>query len=1108
MQPSLTGAEWEELAGLPEYRATVAAYGLKACCLTDGDDLRQFIALAAVTFESDVPLFAAVKTAATATKLEENASRTVFQLEWGTCSTLVTKDTDATLTLLRQAGQVVPLIRRYVPYVPAVLEYRGWYSRGDWYRRGKVTPAQLAALPNEAEAACDEILVAASKCLADGCTPAACAAYDAARAATAGTPRHLRWPPGQYLARTARACAAHVRVTLFEHQVLASAWALWREECCDLVEAVHAWAQCTAANHEASRALQADAAQYGGKLTGGFMAGPMGAGKTVQAIGLMVSAAAVASSPPAGQPFSATAAAAAEAATAAAAAAAAALPGPDCQLEQGQDFVRRFYAAVLASAGGRVCSTSLLEDQVAGRRAVWDMPAPAALQTAAGSLVIVPASLLGQWATELAAKWPSAKVVVCAGPAPKRSGGGAAAAAAAALQLHTADVVLTTYDTVTSEERRAATERLARLADRTPWRCSGRYVMVPLEEGVDPAPAPEGGVGAVFQTTASSVCVTCRGSYSAGMYFVVYAPSSRAGWWLGVSVASTSSGYREGVFSSHHVEVWGIHTKWEPYKLVRCWREHPAGESACSSCHRNFAWEWGEDPVVRIGWPARLAALAWPRIIMDESHCATDTAQKLGEALRTLRTRTRWFLTATPAGSLSSLTGQLRLLRAYEPTTARSRGRDQSIWDSVLAEDTHLKGGPNSTCWKWVVGPLMFRNSGAAMLSGLLPAAHHALPVTPTPEEEAAYGAVLAPAVAQADTLAWFWGVEASGVVQSARSVSCVGLPGGASAAAAPAQSDDPDGVVTCTVCGATEGRQGLPAPFECGAHAACFACLEELLAGEADPVCGVCEAVVTPAARTAVRQRTLAELEAAEALEVEEADKEDAPFSLGRWSAGSSKVGALAGWIATAGAGPTLVFVNSSKLVVPLVRCFGGVGDRRPVFGFAGSVEERAAQLKAFGEAGPQALMFAPIRSAACGLNLAFVKRVVFLDVPPTQVLETQAVGRARRFGATGQVHVWHAYHTGWVEERLCLLRQAAAAVPSAGPSAGPPAGPCRRGRRGVVVEDRSRRSEQVQGQEVRFLLLGAAVEEERKEQPAAEDEEEDEEEEEEEDEEEEPSD
>ena len=81
MQPSLTGAEWEELAGLPEYRATVAAYGLKACCLTDGDDLRQFIALAAVTFESDVPLFAAVKTAATATKLEENASRTVFQLE-------------------------------------------------------------------------------------------------------------------------------------------------------------------------------------------------------------------------------------------------------------------------------------------------------------------------------------------------------------------------------------------------------------------------------------------------------------------------------------------------------------------------------------------------------------------------------------------------------------------------------------------------------------------------------------------------------------------------------------------------------------------------------------------------------------------------------------------------------------------------------------------------------------------------------------------------------------------------------------------------------------------------------------------------------------------
>ena len=679
-----------------------------------------------------------------------------------------------------------------------------------------------------------------------------------------------------------------------------------------------------------------------------------------------------------------------------------------------------------------------------------------------GTLIIVPLSLMNQWANEIDTTLHGGTEVL----RPMFYHGASRHKIEPAV-LKAAPVVITSYETVAADVKwyTSAAKREAAAA-LTEWRCPGT-VYLRLVSGV------ESGRGRRRPTDLAANDVVLLADSAYRVLAVISATRLHA-----VPYFSDTDIPDEGGLSPNDLltaaeqctpdTLWGVPDVQALSRIgsLRVCRERhdsvllPTCDTCGTNCMRGT---FGLNDFLYGVLAPPLERVRWQRVVLDESHKIQSTCTCLFRSIAKLQSPLKWCMTGTPMPkSVDNLRGQFEFLGV---TNAPRPSRASIPWlaSSMIR---HVK----QACLSQGQG----QGQGQSAAHALPPITYEDVLLQMPSIERAGYDAL------RQQTRTWYTMREIESGVgfhqkmyqsilnerracaliahalftarpQKARARAGAAHPSVGLAPEFPAIPSNALNVEDdCPVC-----LEPIPhaAVLPCR-HCFCHECVITMFESESVvKKCPLCKRVLT-AAQVAALKQTCRQIEAAtqftaRALLLQyEAEQTHSESAVEGEIAGStatvaveSDAGPLTSATATtatcavkfdallafvrAGDTPTLVFTQFDEVVHTLKALFKQADPALPVNVMTGSTprEGREKAIRDF-KGNRNGVLVLSLRTAAVGLNLTHAAQVVFMEPPVSSGLEAQAVGRVHRLGQTKAVKVVHLVVADTIEARMRVFR------------------------------------------------------------------------------------
>ena len=647
-----------------------------------------------------------------------------------------------------------------------------------------------------------------------------------------------------------------------------------------------------------------------------------------------------------------------------------------------------------------------------------------------GTLVIVPLSLMNQWANEI-------DTVITHGMEVLRPMfyHGSARHKIDVSSLRSAPVVITSYETVAADSRcyRSHAKREAAAA-LTAWQCPGKVYL--------DASFLDAGEVHDRRLAVNDVVLMQDGAYrvlgiasDTRLHAVPYfsdadAPEDECVDVLNAAGLCTNSNLW------HCTE--GVHALPRLGSLRVCRASHPSASTpTCDTCGTNcFHLDLDMDGFINGLLAPPLERVHWTRIVLDESHKMQVTAPSLFHSIMRLQAPLKWCMTGTPMPkSVDNLRGQLIFLGV--PDAPRpSRAANPWLSSSMIR---HVK----QSC---LMSPL-----AEAVATSLPPIAYQDVVLPLSASDQEAYDA------ARTESRTWYTArdIDAGGgglafhrkmyqsILKERRACAVIApalfmkrkrRPGSETTPELPDVPADALNVEDdCPVC-----LEAIPhaVVLPCR-HCFCHECIPTVLEAGVKK-CPLCKLVLTTAQVDALRgtcraigeaiqfQNQLQEAEAEAETETEtttETETEtETPSAI--LSSCASKFDALR-TLVQASRNPTLVFTQFDEVVHTLKELFKQAEEALPVNVMTGSTSRQGREraIKNF-KMSARGVLILSLRTAAVGLNLTHAAQVVFMEPPVSSGLEAQAVGRVHRLGQMNSVMVFYLISENTIEERMRMFK------------------------------------------------------------------------------------
>ena len=624
-------------------------------------------------------------------------------------------------------------------------------------------------------------------------------------------------------------------------------------------------------------------------------------------------------------------------------------------------------------------------------------------ETNGGTLIIVPLSLMHQWAHEIA-------ITIKNGPLllrPMLYHGGSRHSIDPAT-LVSSPIVITSYETVTADDRayRSREKRVAAAAQTT-WSCPGTLHLAELKHQHEPLAVHDvvllsnGAAYEVIKIVSDSCMYTLP-------YFGENADDSSKT--LPVADATTC-------IPANMVKCASVHALVRIGARRACYAVHESTiANTCGICDTNCH-DLGLQQFLGEMLTPPLESVTWQRIVLDESHKIQCTSTCQFRCISRLKTPLKWCLSGTPMPKAAeNLRGQLEFLHIVGPKLSK-------ITIPWLASSMirHTK----ETC--------LLDASGATSLP---PVTYREIVVELSAEDKAAYAAEKQQTRLRYESRGEgdprFYQKMFQCITRERRACTVaskrdfLSARGTSASAACPAFPEIPEDALNvdddCPIC-----LEAIPhaVTLPCR-HCFCHECLQAALA-TGNHKCPLCKRLLTGAQVSAL-QKTCRDVVVAmlySALPPLPETHETASEAALGGPICAVKFEALRGLVTHGVGRPTLVFSQFDDTVHTLQALFRQAEPELPVQILTGSTtrEGRERAIRSFREAASGVFILS-LRSAAVGLNLIHANRVVFMEPPMNSGLEAQACGRVHRLGQVSCVEVIHLIAAGTIEERIRNFR------------------------------------------------------------------------------------
>lgn len=599
-----------------------------------------------------------------------------------------------------------------------------------------------------------------------------------------------------------------------------------------------------------------------------------------------------------------------------------------------------------------------------------------------GTLIVVPLSMMHQWADEIAVKVADAPgVVQYHGSSRSRA------------KIMDASIVLTTYETISADSRFARTNsRVTALQNSTTWTCPS----VPFIDQRDVPVQPV--AGAVFRNS----------RYPGKLIYIKKIETSgrEVGFLFDDSLqfmhARSYSHFTNIVSTTEYLSTYQTSSRMFVGTLKECKRVHASVLGACSVCRYNPfpAFESAVDDVL----VPPLERILWERVVTDESHRLSSTNSDQFRSLMRISGCKKWCLTGTPMPKcVSDLFGQIKWMQLGKTFTRHNFS-------------VSVGSGVSDIMCRHTKKHCLLYDAGVTVLP---PMHSHEVLVNVSDEDRKTYEThaaktrdyyhrhqmdqrFMARVFQFLTTQRRACTIIDTGVVRH-RARAEETLP--------PLPEEALHGDEDCPIC-----MEAPPHPvmLPCR-HCFCHECLMTLF--ETTVKCSLCQRPLTNDELADVRKKCR-QISAVLTIPVDLETEHGRVF-------GTEKFAAMLQILRAEPPEPTLIFTQFDDCVQSLRKMLTTYGFTC-VNTLTGSMgrSAREASLKAFRAGPPDGVLIMSLRTAAVGLNLTHASKVIFAEPSMNTGLEQQACGRVHRMGQTRPVNVYYLIAKDTIETKIRNFR------------------------------------------------------------------------------------